>query len=254
MKKLKVLLLGESYSATHTFVRGRNYVTLPQYGHFGTEIVAMLEREGFDVTLILTHDIPEKCPMQREAFAAYDVVILSDVGSDTMLTQPGNEDGTRNPNRLRELVHYVENGGGLMMVDGYFVFSGIGNQARYNMTPLAEVLPVHILNYDDRVECPEGVKPVVNRDCDTKIFEGIQIQDCPAFGGYNKTVIKEGAELFATFYGEPFLAGMKYGKGRSFAFTSDCAPDWAPLSVLAWEGYSKMLANVIRWTAGDRME
>ena len=45
MEKCRVLLLGESYSATHTFVRGRNYVTLPQYGHFGTEIAAMLEKE-----------------------------------------------------------------------------------------------------------------------------------------------------------------------------------------------------------------
>lgn len=250
MEKVKVLLLGESYSATHTFVRGRNYVTLPQYGHFGTEIVSMLEKEGLDVTLIFTHDIPEKCPMRREDFKAYDVVILSDVGSDTMLMQPRNADGTRNPNRLRELVHYAEEGGGVMMVGGYFGFSGIGNQARYNMTPLAEALPVHISDYDDRVECPEGVRPVVNQACATRIFEGIQMEDCPEFAGYNKTVLKEQAELFASFYGDPFLAGMKFGKGKTFAFTSDCAPDWAPLSVLAWEGYSKMLANVIRWTAG----
>lgn len=251
MKKQKVLLLGESYSATHTFVRGRNYVTLPQYGHFGTEIVSMLEKEGLDVTLIFTHDIPERCPMRREEFGAYDVVILSDVGSDTMLMQPKNPDGTRNPNRLMELVRYAEDGGGVMMVGGYFGFSGIGNQARYNMTPLAQALPVHISDYDDRVECPEGVKPVVNTACSTKIFDGIRMEDCPEFGGYNKTVIKEEAELFATFYGDPFLAGMKFGKGRTFAFTSDCAPDWAPLSVLAWEGYAKLLANVIRWTAGE---
>lgn len=251
MKKWKVLLLGESYSATHTFVRGRNYVTLPQYGHFGTEIVSMLEKEGLDVTMICTHDIPEKCPIRREDFAQYDVVILSDVGSDTMLVQPRDANGKRYPNRLRELAHYVENGGGLLMVGGYFGFSGIGNQARYNMTPLAEVLPVHISDYDDRVECPEGVCPVINPGCGTHLFDGIQMEACPEFGGYNKTVGKEGAKVFATFYGDPFLAGMEFGKGRSFAFTSDCAPDWAPLTVLAWEGYSKLLANVIRWTAGE---
>ena len=208
MEKCRVLLLGESYSATHTFVRGRNYVTLPQYGHFGTEIAAMLEKEGFDVTLIVTHDIPEKCPVRREDFGAYDVVILSDVGSDTML------------------------------------------QARYNLTPLAKALPVSISNYDDRVECPEGVFVEVTYSGNTRLFEGIRMEDCPPFGGYNKTVIKEDAELFATFYGDPFLAGRRYGKGRTFAFTTDCAPDWAPRSVLSWEGYPKLLANIIRWSAG----
>lgn len=251
MKKIRVLLLGESYSATHTFVRGRNYVTLPQYGHFGTEIVAMLEKEDLDVTLIFTHDIPEKCPIRREDFAAYDVVILSDVGSDTMLMQPKKPDGTRYPNRLKELAAYVENGGGVIMIGGYFGFSGIGNQARYHMTPLAEILPVHISDYDDRVECPEGVKPEIENGNETGLFDGIAMEACPEFGGYNKTVLKEGADLFATFYGDPFMAGMKVGKGRSFAFTSDCAPDWAPLSVLEWEGYGKLLGRMIRWTAGE---
>ena len=250
MEKCRVLLLGESYSATHTFVRGRNYVTLPQYGHFGTEIAAMLEKEGFDVTLIVTHDIPEKCPVRSEDFGAYDVVILSDVGSDTMLTQPPNQEGKRNPNRLQELAGYVEQGGGVVMVGGYFSFSGIGNQARYNLTPLAKALPVSISNYDDRVECPEGVFVEVTYSGNTRLFEGIRMEDCPPFGGYNKTVIKEDAELFATFYGDPFLAGRRYGKGRTFAFTTDCAPDWAPRSVLSWEGYPKLLANIIRWSAG----
>ena len=249
MKRLKVLLLGESYSATHTFVRGRNYVTLPQYGHFGSQLVEMLEREDLDVTMIPTHDIPEKCPILREDFAEYDVVVLSDVGSDTMLVQPRRKDGGRYPNRLAELTEYVRAGGGLVMIGGYFGFAGIGNQARYAMTPLAEALPVEISNYDDRVECPEGV--LAEADASASIFAGVQMEQCPAFGGYNKTVLKTGAKQFAAFRGDPFLAGWTFGNGRAFAFTSDCAPDWAPAEVLAWEGYPRMLANMLRWTAGE---
>lgn len=250
MADIKVLLLGESYTATHTFVRGRNYVTLPQYGHFGTEIVCMLEKEGLDVDLLLTHDIAEKCPVTREEFKKYDVVILSDVGSDTMLVQPKKADGTRNPNRLFELKEYVREGGGVLMIGGYFGFSGIGNQARYGMTPLAEALPVEISNYDDRVECPEGVKVVVEKNVKTTLFDGIEASKCPLFNGYNKTVLKDGATMFASFNGDPFLAGGTFGKGRAFAFTSDCAPDWAPLDVLCWEGYPILMSNIIRWTAG----
>lgn len=64
----------------------------------------MLEKEGFDVTLIVTHDIPEKCPVRREDFGAYDVVILSDVGSDTMLTQPPTRRENAIPTGCRSLL------------------------------------------------------------------------------------------------------------------------------------------------------
>lgn len=248
MERLKVLLLGESYSATHTFVRGRNYVTLPQYGHFGTQLVSLLEGEGPTVTWIPTHDIPEKCPILRQDFAAYDVVVLSDVGSDTMLVQPRRENGSRYPNRLAELTEYVRSGGGLVMIGGYFGFAGIGNQARYAMTPLADSLPVHILPYDDRVECPEGVIPQADSVC--SIFRNVPMDRCPPFAGYNKTVLKQGATQFAAFRTDPFLAGWNFGEGRAFAFTSDCAPDWAPAEVLAWESYPRLLANILSWTAG----
>lgn len=250
MAGIKVLLLGESYTAIHTFVRGRNYVTLPQYGHFGTEIACMLEKNGFDVDFILTHDIAEKCPETRKEFKKYDVVILSDVGSDTMLVQPRKPDGTRNLNRLSELKEYVREGGGVLMIGGYFSFSGIGNQARYGMTPLAEILPVRISNYDDRVECPEGVSMTVEKNVRTALFDGIEVAKCPPFNGYNRTVLKDSGTMFASFNGDPFLVGGVFGEGRAFAFTSDCAPDWAPLEVLRWEGYSILMSNIIRWTAG----
>jgi uncharacterized membrane protein len=119
------------------------------------------------------------------------------------------------------------------------------------MTPLAEALPVEISNYDDRVECPEGVKVVVEKNVKTALFDGIEASKCPPFNGYNKTVLKDGATMFASFNGDPFLAGGTFGKGRAFAFTSDCAPDWAPFDVLNWEGYPTLMSNIIRWTAGQ---
>ena len=58
---------------------------------------------------------------------------------------------------------YVERGGGLLMVGGYYSFQGINGGARYHGTPVEEVLPVEILPYDDRVEVPEGFAPVVKQ-------------------------------------------------------------------------------------------
>lgn len=247
MVTLKVLFLGESYVATHTYLRGANYVTLPEYANTGTAFANMLRGQGFEVTHLASHEVPGLCPVTRAGFAAYDVVILSDVASDTMLTQPPVTGGPR-VNRLEELRGYVQEGGGLMMCGGYFGFSGVGNTARYGMTPLASALPVEISNYDDRMECPQGMVPVV-RDPKAELFCGLPAGEWPHFNGYNKTVQKPGAAEFARFGQDPFLVGMDYGKGRSFAFTSDCEPNWASQEFLDWDGYPVLFGNIIRWIA-----
>lgn len=246
---MNVLFLGETYTASHTYFRGADYVTLPEYGDTGAAFAGMLQVQGFIVTHIPTHDVPRLCPTAIEDFAAYDAVILSDVGSNTMLTNPKTADGKKLPNRLASLRAYVENGGGLLMCGGYFSFSGVGNTARYGMTPLADVLPVEILNYDDRMECPQGVAPEICMP-EHPVLAGIGEMDWPEFFGYNKVCIRPRAQELACLEGNPFLACIEYGKGRSFAFTTDCAPDWASAAFLAWEGYPRLFANILHWLTG----
>ncbi len=43
------------------------------------------------------------------------------------------------------------------MIGGYLSFMGIEAKANYKNTVLADVLPVTMLDGDDRVEKPEGV-------------------------------------------------------------------------------------------------
>lgn len=243
---MKILFLGETYTASHTYYRGADYVTLPEYANTGAAFAEMLRSQGFVVTHLASHEVAALCPVTREGFAEYDAVILSDVGSNTMLTQTGIGPGEKRTNRLEELRAYIKAGGGLLMCGGYFGFSGIQNTARYGMTPLAEALPVEILNYDDRVECPEGVSPRVAL-AGHPVLRGVNLGECPFFCGYNKVMLKEGAQLLAMFYDDPFLACMEYGKGRSFAFTSDCEPNWATLAFLRWEGYPRLFRNIMNW-------
>ena len=40
-----------------------------------------------------------------------------------------------------------------------------------------------------------------------------------------------------------------YGKGKSFAFASDCAPHWARKEFMNWEGYGEFFTNMIEWLA-----
>lgn len=243
---MKILFIGETYTASHTYYRGADYVTLPEYNNTGAVFANMLRNQGFTVTHLASHEVAEFCPVTQAGFEEYDVVIISDVGSNTMLTQLGITADEKRRNRLEELRVYVKAGGGLLMCGGYFGYSGIQNIARYGMTPLAAALPVEILNYDDRVECPEGVSPKVGL-ARHPVLEGVDLDQCPYFFGYNRVILKEGAQLLATFYEDPFLACMEYGAGRSFAFTSDCEPNWAVRGFLEWEGYPRLFCNIVNW-------
>ncbi len=47
--------------------------------------------------------------------------------------------------------------------------------------------------------------------------------------------------------GDPFIALGEYGKGRSAAFTTDCAPHWAPPEFCQWDGYDVLFHNLAKW-------
>ena len=65
--------------------------------------------------------------------------------------------------------------------------------------------------------------------------------------GYNKTVAKPEAEVVALVEENPFIALGSYGKGRSAAFTTDCAPHWAPPEFCEWEYYDKLWQGIVDW-------
>ena len=143
-------------------------------------------------------------------------MILSDIGSNTLLLHPDTWIASkRTPNRLRSLKSYVENGGGLLMVGGYYSFQGINGGARYHGTPVEDVLPVDILTYDDRVEVPEGFTPVVTQP-DHPILQGFD-GAWPALLGFNEVKPKPGASVLATVsadYGEkPLLVAGSLRQG-----------------------------------------
>ena len=185
-------------------------------------------------------------PDTVEQLQEYDAVILSDCGSNTLLLHPQTFKGVRRGNRLVALCDYVEQGGGLFMCGGYLSFSGVANKARYAMTPLAKVLPVEVLNYDDRMEYPQGVTPVM-QDTEHPVLKGVA-PEWPHFLGYNKIKAKPQAQLIATIgENDTFMAGMEYGAGRSFAFASDCVEHWGSPEFVAWESYPTLFGNILRW-------
>ena len=139
-----------------------HYKGFDQFGsvtfHLGAEpLVKALEGSDYDLHYMPAHEAATAFPMTMAELDAYDAVLLSDLGSNTLLLHPDVWlRGKPVPNRLKLLRDWVAAGGGLMMIGGYFSFQGINGAARWHKTPVEQVLPVTCLPVDDRVEVPDG--------------------------------------------------------------------------------------------------
>ena len=254
-KRYKILLAGESWVTTATHIKGFDQFATVTF-HLGAEpLVEALKDSPFDLRYMPSHEAQRDFPQTAEALAAYGAVILSDIGSNTLLLHPDTWiQSRRTPNRLRALKTYVEGGGGLLMVGGYYSFQGINGGARYHGTPVEEALPVEILPYDDRVEAPDGFTPVI-RQKEHPILAAFT-GEWPPLLGFNEVRPKAGASILATVsadYGEkPLLVAGGHGKGRTLAWTSDIGPHWLPPEFAAWDGYARLWRQSLEWLVRAR--
>lgn len=242
----RVLFVGESWMSYGVHLKGFNNYTTGSYDEGGKPLIDALEATGHVVTYVRNHEVVARFPDTTHEIEEYDVVILSDVGADTFLLHPETFIQSRvRPNRLRVIADFVAGGGGLLMVGGYMSFSGFEGKAHYGNTVLAEVLPVEMLGYDDRIEVPEGVSPtvltahpVVDLGADSR---------WPHLLGYNRLRAKGGATVVMEANGDPLLVLGEFGRGRTAAFASDCSPHWASPEFVNWKGYPRFWSNLVEW-------
>jgi uncharacterized membrane protein len=251
----KILYAGDSAIMLVLGLEGVEvFPLMDQIWDAGTTLRSALEGAGHQVTRMLSHEALYNLPETAEKLGEYDVVILSDIGHDTVLLYPGARRNAvpMGPNRMKEIVRYVENGGSLAYLGGYFTYQGHHGQGRWYGTPVAKILPVEILSlHDDRIETPEGQRPRFLQP-EHPILAGIPLQDPPMFMGYNKTNTRAGAQLLARIGDDddPFLACWTVGKGRVMAFTSDCAPHWGS-DFVRWPYYQQFWDQAVRWLSGQ---
>ncbi len=253
MSKKKVLLAGESWVSTATHIKGFDQFATVTF-HLGAEpLVTALADSDIDLRYMPAHEAQRDFPQTLEALAAYDALVLSDIGANTLLLHPDTWiRSQRTPNRLKLIAEYVRAGGGLIMIGGYYSFQGINGGARFRGTPVEEVLPVEILPYDDRVEVPEGFTPVI-KNKKHPVVAGLG-GAWPYLLGFNEVKARRGTEVIATAskeYGsKPLLVAGKAGKGRTLAWTSDIGPHWLPPDFSAWDGYARLWKQALGWLAG----
>lgn len=242
----KVLLAGESWVSDVTDHKGFDPFPHTQV-HIGCEkLLEVLRNNGHEVTHLKSHDVSTNFPFSIDELNEYDVVILSDVGANSLLLPPQVfEEGKKTPNRLKVIRDWVRQGGGLLMAGGYLSFQGFQAKANYAGSPVEEALPVSIFHWDDRVETPEGARPQLSATAHT-ITEDLD-EDWPDLLGYQLLTPKDGSEVLATINDDPLLITTDFGEGRSAAFASDISPHWVPEEFMAWNGYGKLFNNIINW-------
>jgi uncharacterized membrane protein len=253
IEKKRILLVGETWMSAATHFKG-----FDQFGsvtfHSGAEpLVKALHNTSFELVHMPAHEAVEEFPFDFDGLTAYDAILLSDIGANSLLLHPDVwMRGTPVPNRLKLLREWTAAGGGLAMIGGYFSFQGIDGRARWHRTPVEEVLPVSCLPQDDRLEVPEGFRPDVHDDTFHPILKGIE-GEWPLLLGANEVVIKKNesvkllASLPANQGGHPLLVVGSYGKGRTLAWTSDISAHWLPLSFSQWPGYTTLWRNIVEW-------
>jgi uncharacterized membrane protein len=243
---LRVLVVGESWIKHTVHMKGFDHFQNTEYEEGASVFLEALRASGFDVTYLRAHEISSKFPTSRERLEQYDVVVISDVGANSfLLTDETFLRSELTVNRLELLADYVELGGGVVMVGGYLSFSGIDARARYGRSPLARVLPVEVLDRDDRVEVPQGLRATFD-DPEHEVLGGAPAA-WPPLLGYNQLVAKADSTVVARYGDDPLLVVARAGLGRSVAFASDLAPHWAPPEFLNWPHYGQLWASILRW-------
>jgi uncharacterized membrane protein len=248
MADLKVLLAGESWTSHTTHVKGFDSFTTSDYAEGASWLIEGLQAHGIQVDFLPNHEASRDFPTRLEEAQAYDAILLSDIGSNTLLLHPDTFIRSQpTPDRCQLLREYVESGGGLCMIGGYLSFSGIEGKARFQQTAVRDVLPVEMVDGDDRVEIPQGATPLV-RAADHPILCGID-GEWPLFLGYNRLRPAKEAKVLASIGDDVFLAAGEFGRGRAVAFASDCGPHWGPPAFVEWRHYGRFWSNLVRWLA-----
>ena len=197
-----------------------------------------------------SHIAARDFPRTADALGAFDCVILSDIGANTLLLHPDTFTRSRPlPNRLDGIRDYVAAGGGLVMVGGYMTFQGIEGKARYAGTAgrrraAGDALAATTTGSRCRRASPRKSPLPATRSAWAWAASG---RACWATTASPPSRARRWWPRWAS---DVLIVAGSYGTGRSVAFTSDCGPHWAPPSFVEWVGYARLWDQIVSWTTG----
>ena len=187
----------------------------------------------------------------------HDVLVFSDVDAKLFQLAPSFFDRAQFgakpltfPDRIRLTLEAVRKGKGLMLLGGWYSFTGEMGKGGWGRTPLADLMPVRCLETEDLVESTEGFSPRATA-AGRAFLRGLDVGTMPPLLGYNKTRRRAGGQVLLEVAqtGDPLLAVRAFGRGRVLAFTSDPAPHWG-CNFVYWDGYGEFWRRCLEYAAG----
>ncbi|NDL64037.1 glutamine amidotransferase [Acerihabitans arboris] len=252
MSRKQILLVGETWVTSATHFKGFDQFGSVTFHSGAKAAIAALADTEFVLTHMPAHEAVEEFPFTGQELSRYDAILLSDIGANSLLLHPDVWlHGKTVANRLDVLRDWTAGGGALAMFGGYLSFQGIDGKARWHRTAVEQALPVECLPYDDRIEVPQGFRPVIDPlRQDHALFKDIT-GDWPLLLGANEVIPKAGSDVLARLPdelgGHPLLVTGACGQGRTLVWTSDISPHWLPQSFIDWPGYKQLLLNMLDW-------
>lgn len=247
----KVLLAGETWISEATHYKGFDSFTSVTFHSGADDYIAALNAHNIDVHHMAAHDIPQQFPATAAELSVYDVIVLSDIGANSFQLPPETWlHGKSSPDRLGTLAQWVHDGGALMMAGGYLSFQGFQARANFARSRIAEVLPVTMSDYDDRIETSAGAVVAGGSGELSSLVAG----GAPVLLGYNKVEAKPEAVVHATVGDDVLIATGSYGSGRTLVWTSDIGPHWCPQPFVDWSGFQPLMAGMIQWLATGKAD
>ncbi len=246
MFKTQVLLVGETWNVTKIHTKGFDVVELGGFEDFSVYFKEpMAKFKDIEVSHIPNHLAPSQFPQTLEELQDFDVLIISDCGRNTLTMYPEMFKVPMGPNKIALVAEYVRQGGSLIMAGGYVSFQGFQGKGNYHGSEIEEVLPINILDRDDRVESTSGAEvKVIEKN--HPILKGIP-EAWPKFLGYQKIIPEDNSKVLATIGdNDPFIVIGEKGKGKSMAFSSDLAPHWGT-DFVKWKYYGIFWYQAIKW-------
>ena len=239
-----------------------HYKGFDQFGsvtfHLGAEpLVKALEDSDYDLHYMPAHEAATAFPMTMAELDAYDAVLLSDLGSNTLLLHPdvwlqrqARAQPPQAPARLGRRRRRPDDDRRLLLASRASTVPRAGTRRRSSRCCRSPACRSTIGS-----RCPTGFARRAGR---------ARASGAPGLGGRwplllgVNEVAAQGPRASCwpscpdEEGGHPLLVAGTHGKGRTLAWTSDIGPHWVPDAFVAWDGYARLWRQALDWLTAAR--
>ena len=241
--RIRVLLAGESWVSTSTHHKGWDFFSSTVYETGIRELSRALAGTEIELEHLPGHLAPESFPLRLEELSAYHVVILSDLGANSLLLHPATWSGGKTmPNRSEAAAS-----SGCWAAEAWpcaaATIPSPASTGRPSTTAPRSRSSCRCASTPSTTawKSPKGWFP--RWYSRTSVMEGHQ-RPLARAAGAERAHAEGGGELVLRAGEHPLLAVAARGKGRTLAWASDIGPHWCPESFTAWSGYATLWKNV----------